>query len=193
MMVARPKVQIDPSQALAAVYEEMMWLAHRPSVTPSMARAWYTHIVANSELGRQVRRFSGRVSRAAVNDAGGRLVLEHPDRLQARLTALVEDHVREGKAHPEEFINGVLAWEKVNIVTFNENYAARKNGGNYRDAGIILVEWHEIDTARQVALWKSKLRGKVANAADFAPVGPNVEAVAGPAGLWQRPARGFSS
>lgn len=169
--MARFRVEIDPAQALAAVYEEVMWLARRSGVTPSMARGWYTHIVANSELGRRVRRFSGRVSRAAVDDIGGRLVLEHPDRLQARLTALVETHVREGKAHPEEFINGVLAWETVNIVTFKENYEARKSGGDYRDAGIVLVEWCEIDTARQVALWKTKLKGRVANARAFAPIG----------------------
>lgn len=31
---------------LLAAYEDVMWLARRDGVTPSMARAWYTHIVA---------------------------------------------------------------------------------------------------------------------------------------------------
>lgn len=50
---------------LTAVYEEIMWLAKRPNVTPSSARAWYTHIVS-TRLRKSVRRFTGNVSENAL-------------------------------------------------------------------------------------------------------------------------------
>jgi hypothetical protein len=37
-------------------------------------------------------------------------------------------------------------------------------------AGVHLVQWQEIEAASRVLLYQRKLRGQVANAADFAPV-----------------------
>ncbi len=37
-----------------------MWLSVRPNVTPGRARAWYTHIMAES-VKRKLRRFTGMV------------------------------------------------------------------------------------------------------------------------------------
>ncbi|MEZ5465591.1 MAG: hypothetical protein R3F22_10295 [Lysobacteraceae bacterium] len=73
---------------LSSLYDEVMWLAKRPSVTPSMARAWYTHVVAG-RLSRRIRRFSGRVSQHAAEDPEATLRLEHHQRIQTTLTALV--------------------------------------------------------------------------------------------------------
>lgn len=50
-------------KALHSVYEEVMWLAGRPNVTPSRARAWHTHVMAES-LKRHIRRFTGMVAQS---------------------------------------------------------------------------------------------------------------------------------
>jgi hypothetical protein len=153
---------------LATLYEEVMWLAARTNVTPSMARAWYTHVVAG-RLSRRIRHFSGKVSREAISDTKATLRLEHHARIQTTLTRLVEAHLKRKRPNPQEFIRVVLECENVHIVTFAENYAAMRNDGNYRRAGIKLVAWRSIPQHRRQTLWAKMLRGKVANASQFAP------------------------
>ena len=53
-----------------------------------------------------------------------------------------------------------------------ENYAAMKAKGDYRNAGISLVEWQTVAPERQRVLWKTVLNGRVSNAIDFAPKWP---------------------
>jgi hypothetical protein len=153
---------------LALLYEEIMWLAARDKVTPSMARAWYTHVVAG-RFSRRIRQFSGKVSQKAVSDANTILRLEHHARIQTTLTQLVEAHLKRKRRNAKEFIRVVLECENVHIVTLKENYDAMRSGGNYRRAGIKLVAWRSIPRNRREALWETMLRGKVANAAKFGP------------------------
>ena len=162
--------QIDSSlrQELAELYKEVMWLARRPNVTSSMARAWYTHVVAGKFV-RRIRRFSGKVSRKATVDSTAVLRLEHHARIQTKLTHLVTAHLEQKQTAPDEFINMVLKCESVHIVTFSENYAAMQCNGNYKRAGIELVNWRDIPVRRREVLWRKMLRGKVANADKFDP------------------------
>jgi hypothetical protein len=153
---------------LTSLYEEVMWLANRRAVTPSMARAWYTHVVAG-RLCRRVRQFSGQVSRAAASDPAATLRLEHRGRIQTTLTKLVEAHLKLDKPNPDEFVQLVVQHENVHIVTFRENYEAMTHSGDYAAAGIELIQWQSIATDHQAALWKKMLRGKVANANAFVP------------------------
>jgi hypothetical protein len=118
---------------------------------------------------RRLRRFTGFVSAAAVTDSRGPLMLEHYLRIQTVLSALVERHRSGQQQNPEEFISILIEYERVHIVTRAEIYAALRAKGDYAVAGIALVPWNEIPVERQTALWKSMLRGKVANAADYAP------------------------
>ena len=164
----QPSVDRAVSSELAALYEEVMWLAARPNVTPSMARAWYTHVVAR-RLSRRIRYFSGRVSREAIANPESTLRMEHHARIQTRLTQLVEAHLKRKRPDPQPFVRLVLDCENVHIVTLAENYAARRNGGDYRKAGIKLVAWRAIPKKRRETLWLKTLRGKVANASSFAP------------------------
>jgi hypothetical protein len=60
--------------ALESIYAEIMWLSRRPNVTDGRARAWYTHIMAES-VKRKLRRFSGKVSETAATQSHGPLVL----------------------------------------------------------------------------------------------------------------------
>lgn len=163
-------VEINPAvhANLAAIYEEVMWLAGRPNTTPSAARAWYTHIAVQS-LRRHIRRFTGKVSHLAVNDEDAALRLEHFKRMQTTLTQLVTRHLKTGTRNATEFISTVLDCEQVHVVTMAENYAAMKAKGDYLLAGISLVDWQDIPKERQLALWKKVLNGKVSNAAEFAP------------------------
>jgi hypothetical protein len=164
--------QIDPilHKQLTALYTEIMWLARRPNVSPSMARAWYTHVVAG-KFTRRIRRFTGKVSHNAVVDSMAVLRLEHHARIQTKLTHLVSAHLKQKKANPSEFIDMVLDCESVHIVTFAENYAAMKHEGDYKHAGIDLVNWRDIPERRREELWRKMLRGKVANADKFKPQG----------------------
>ncbi len=164
-------VEIPPTvhANLASIYEEVMWLAQRPNTSPSAARAWYTH-VAVQPLRRYVRRFTGKVSRTAVMDEGAPLRLEHYMRMQTTLTQLVVQHLETGTRSATEFIRIVLECEQVHIVTLTENYAALKAKGDYLLAGISLVDWRDLTSEKQRALWKKVLHGKVANAAEFAPI-----------------------
>lgn len=154
--------------ALRSAYEEVMWLAERKDVTASMARAWYTHILA-TRLAKTVRTFTGEVSKqAASNYLDMRLTLEHFGRLQHRLTNLVTEHLKSGQK-PEEFVALVRDCEKVRITTLAENYSAMKAKGDYSIAGIELIQWKDLDETCRTWLHKKVLRGRVANASDFAP------------------------
>ena len=85
-----------------------MWLAARQNVTPSMARAWYTHIVAGRFISR-IRQFSGKVSQTAASDPAAVLRLEHHSRIQTKLTCLVTAHSKLRRPKPKEFIDMVRA------------------------------------------------------------------------------------
>ena len=155
-------------ERLTSVYEELMWLANRPFVTPRRARAWYSAVVAEA-LKRKVRRFTGQVSKAALDDIDGKLVLEHYNRLSHSLSELIELHSK-GINDPSKFIELIQKCERVNITTDKENYRIRKLAGDYRLAGVRMVDWQSIDKAAQAKLYQRKLRGQVANASEFAPV-----------------------
>ena len=154
--------------ALESIYAEVMWLSRRPNATDGRARAWYTHIMAES-VKRKLRRFSGKVSETAATQSDGPLVLEHFKRIQTTLTELVEKHRTEKLNAPEEFIKTLVEFEHVHIVTRAENYAAMRAKGNYRQAGIVLLSWKQLPETRRTELWKKMLRGKVANADVFKP------------------------
>ncbi len=154
--------------ALITIYEEVMWLARRPNVTAGRARAWYTHIMAES-VKRQLRRFTGKVSTQAINDIGTELRLEHFMRIQTTLTSLVERHRQLEQGNSEEFVRILIDYERVHIVTSRENYDAMRAKGDYALAGINLVPWDEIALNRRTELWRKMLRGRVANASEYAP------------------------
>jgi hypothetical protein len=84
------------------------------------------------------------------------------------LTQLVARHLKTGTRSAAEFINIVLEYEQVHIVTLAENYAAMKAKGDYLLAGISLVDWRDLPTERQRVLWRKVLNGRVSNAAEFA-------------------------
>lgn len=151
---------------LSYIYDEVMWLAKRPNVNPSGARAWYTHVTYRSVV-RDIRLFTGKVSRPAVFDEKIELRLEHFKRIQSTLTKLVAEHVKNNICNPEEFISTILDCEQVHIVTNPENYAARKADGDYTSAGIELLEWNSISKERRLLIWKKVLKGKVANAKQY--------------------------
>lgn len=151
---------------LGAIYEEVMWLAQRPPYTPSDARAWYTHI-AHLGVRRDIRRFTGKVSREAAADEAASLRLEHFKRMQTTLTQLVARHLKTGTRDATEFINTVIDCEQVHIVTTRQNYDAMKAKGDYELAKIDLIEWDQLSIDRRRVLWKKVLNGKVANAARF--------------------------
>jgi hypothetical protein len=88
-------------------------------------------------------------------------------RLQTTLTKLVSDHLRNGTHDPRQFVRVVTECEQVHIVTFRENYDAMKAGGDYSQAGIVLILWEAIAPETQLMLWKRVLRGKVSNAEAF--------------------------
>ncbi|WNL48368.1 hypothetical protein RKE25_22815 (plasmid) [Dyella sp. BiH032] len=159
----------DLNERLRSLYDEMLWLAGRPGITPSMARAWYTHIVSN-RLARQIRFFTGEVSRSALADPRQRLTLEHFKRLQTRLTALVEGDLA-GPRDAEAFIRVLRDLEQVRITTLSENYAAMKANGDYDVAGIDLVQWDEIPEDVRRVLWERVLNGKVMNYEAYAVPG----------------------
>ena len=168
--MTNPNSPFDAEARLTAIYEEIMWLARRSDITPSEARAWYTH-VTSGRLRRYLRMFSGRVSQQALQPDAV-LRLEHFKRLQTTLTKLVAKHLREGISDPSEFIHIVTDCEQVHIVTARENYEAMKAGGDYPKAGIVLLEWRTIPPEAQSHLWKKVLRGRVSNAQAYKPKQP---------------------
>lgn len=119
-------------KALASLHDEVMWLAARPGVTPSMARAWYTHVVAD------------------------------------RLTSLVQAHRGLKSPNVHAFIRTLVKLENVHIVTRAENYAVMRAGGDYEAAGIKLIAWAKLPKRIRRAMWTRMLRGRVANASEFA-------------------------
>jgi hypothetical protein len=154
---------------LTAIYEDLIWLSRRPHVTQARARAWYSAVWSEA-LKRNVRLFSGRVSRAALEDINGTLCLEHYKRLSASLTDLLKKHSSNNHPYsPEEFIKLIEDCERVNITTAKENRNVQTKNGNYADAGIELVEWVSIPREDQILLWKCWLKNKVSNAAEYAP------------------------
>ena len=155
-------------EQLLSVYSEIMWLARRPNVSPSMARAWYTHVFA-PHLARRVRMFSGQVSSRAAEFPEEILRLEHHHRIQTKLTSLVARHISENLSDPSEFIQTVIRCESVHIVTFRENYDALKAKGDYTTAGISLLPWQAVSSSVRQLLWRKMLKGRVANAVDYKP------------------------
>lgn len=145
-----------------------MWLAERPNVTPGRARAWYTHIMAES-VKRKLRRFTGWVSTSAAHGSAEQLMLEHFKRIQTTLSELVERHRSSRTRDSGEFVQLLIEYEQVHIVTRSENYAAMRAKGNYKLAGIELVPWAILPLDRKSELWRSMLRGRVANASEFEP------------------------
>jgi hypothetical protein len=152
--------------ALRSIYEEVMWLSRRPNVTPGRARAWYTHIMAES-VKRRLRQFTGQVSQAAIASSAAPLMLEHYLRIQTALSALVQRHRAANIVDPSEFVELLIKYEQVHIVTRAENYAAMRAKGDYGRAGIVLIPWARLPVTRRRELWRTMLRGRVANAASF--------------------------
>lgn len=161
------RINQDLEEQLSAVYEEIMWLAVRPNVTPSVARSWYTHATVE-RLKKHIRMFTGCVSKRAV-DLEEELRLEHFLRIQTTLTQLVEKHLTQDIRDAQEFIETITRCEQVHIVTRDENYAAMKTKGDYGAAGIELVDWSTLSYEKQLRLWKRMLQGKVANYRDYEP------------------------
>ncbi len=164
-----PREDISPElhASLVSIYEEIMWLAHRPNVTAGRARAWYTHVMAES-VKRQLRHFTGMVSQQAVKNNVTDLRLEHYKRIQTTLTCLVERHRQQEQSNAEEFVRTLIDCESVHIVTVKENYDAMRALGSYEKAGINLMSWGEIRPELRAELWRKMLRGKVANASAYA-------------------------
>jgi hypothetical protein len=95
------------------------------------------------------------------------LVLEHYQRMQKQLTALIKKHMTKGK-NEAEFIRKVKRLERVRIVTKEENNLLKRKefDGDYKKAGIKLVPWEDIPEPDRRFLRK-KIRGKVANYDEF--------------------------
>ena len=153
---------------LIAIYEDLLWLVGRKHVTPAGARVWYTAVWAVS-MRTKVRVFSGRVSRAALQDIKGNLCLEHYNRLSAALTSLLKRHITEQINDPADFVLLIEECEKVNITTSAENRVVQARSGDYNAAGIQLVEWRDLSPDQQSILWCKRLRGKVSNAHEYEP------------------------
>lgn len=165
-MTICPEIEPVLLAELEALYTQVMWLAEQPKVTASMARAWYTHVVAE-RVKRRIRKFTGKVSQATLADPSTTLRLEHYMRIQSKLTSLVEEHLKLKKPNPNDFIRVLLDCERVHIVTLKENYDAMRAGGDYQKAGITLVDWDSISLQQRQLLWAKMLCGKVANADQY--------------------------
>lgn len=114
------------------------------------------------------------MSERAAREKEGPLRLEPYKRTQTTLAKLVERHVATKKRNPDEFVDVVLTFERVHVLTIAENYSAMRAKGNYRKAGIKLVAWRSLSENRRKVWWRNLLRGKVANAGRFAPRGAKV-------------------
>jgi hypothetical protein len=153
---------------LTSTYEELMWLANRPHVTPRQARAWYSQVLAIS-MAPKVRRFTGMVSRQVIENINENLVLEHYNRLSHSLSRLIETHLKQQINDPAPFLALIEECEQVNITTDDENHRVQDAAGDYAAANIHLVEWSALSPQDRAFLWQTKLRGKVSNAAEYAP------------------------
>jgi hypothetical protein len=155
-------------ERLTSTYEELMWLANRPHVTPRQARAWYSQVLAKP-MAPKVRRFTGSVSRQAIENINEKLVLEHYNRLSHSLSRLIETHIEGEINDPTPFLVLIEQCEQVNITTDEENHRVQDAAGDYEAANIELVEWNTLSAQDRVFLWQTKLRGKVSNATEYAP------------------------
>jgi hypothetical protein len=117
----------------------------------------------------KVRRFTGRVSRKAIENINEKLVLEHYNRLSHSLSRLIETHIEQGINDPTPFLVLIEQCEQVNITTDEENHRVQDAAGDYEAANIELVEWNTLSAQDRAFLWQTKLRGKVSNATDYAP------------------------
>jgi hypothetical protein len=151
---------------LSEAYEQMIWLAGRPGVTPGNARAWYSHVVA-AKVKNKVRRFTGKVSLEAINNPMADLCLEHYLRIQTSLTQLLEGHIKNNVRDPNAFIRLIYDMERVHLVLENENQKIHKSKGCYKTAGVILTDWELIDRDVRALLYR-KIKSSVSNAKDFA-------------------------
>ena len=158
----------DVSARLSSIYEELMWLANRPYVTPRQARAWYSQVLA-IPMAPKVRRFTGMVSRKAIENINDKLVLEHYNRLSHSLSRLIETHLEQQINDPTPFLVLIEQCEQVNITTDEENHRVQQTAGDYNAANIELVEWNTLSAQDKAFLWQAKLRGKVSNAAEYSP------------------------
>lgn len=117
----------------------------------------------------KVRRFTGLVSKQAIENLHEKLVLEHYNRLSHSLSRLIELHLEQQINDPTPFLALIEQCEQVNITTDEENHRVQETGGDYAAANIHLVEWNAISPQDRAFLWKTKLRGKVSNAAEYVP------------------------
>jgi hypothetical protein len=153
------------NDTLTKCYDVMMYAAKSGAFNSTAVRGIYTHVIGPT-LRRRICMFTGKVSRAALANLGGELVLEHFHRIQHELTKLVGRHIVEGE-NCQEFIDAIYLMEKVHIVTKRENYDALKAKGCYTTANIELVDWNELSPETKGFLRKRMLSSRVANIADF--------------------------
>ena len=153
------------NDTLTKCYDVMMYAAKSGVFNPTAVRGIYTHVIGPS-LKRRICMFTGKVSRAALANLEGELVLEHYHRIQHELTKLVGRHMVEGE-NCQEFIDSIYLMEKVHIVTKRENYDAMKAKGCYTAANIELLDWSELSPEVKGFLRKRMLSSRVANISDF--------------------------
>lgn len=152
-------------EQLTTVYEVMMHAAKTDTFNATNVRAIYSHIIG-PKLKMHLRRFTGKVSRAAAADPEAKLILEHFLRIQHNLTEIIKNHIENGP-NTLAFIEAVRHMEQVHIVTSKENYAALKAKGCYEKAGIELLNWNDLPEHVRQILYKRKLHGEVSNAKLF--------------------------
>ncbi|GJH34212.1 hypothetical protein CBA19CS91_15665 [Paraburkholderia hospita] len=172
----RKTINNDARARLLAIHAGIVVMAKTGLFTACELRTVYSH-GCRAGKGKVYTLFTGKVSKAAlatldpgfIADEMSRLHREHPDRLQAEITALIERQMANGDYDADAFADRVMALERVNITTRGENYAAMRAGGDYQQAQIELVDWSDISADSQQTLWRKMLAGHVANAAEFAP------------------------
>lgn len=155
-------------EKLSLCYEFIMMSARKGGFNARAARGGYSHWFA-PELAKEFRVFTGEVSRNAINNGTATgLVLEHYQRMQKQLTALIKKHMTKGN-NEAEFIRKVKRLERVRIVTKEENNLLKRKefDGDYKKAGIELVKWRDVpDESRQFL--RRKIRNEVSNFDEFA-------------------------
>ncbi|MBF4557187.1 hypothetical protein H7698_13970 [Pseudomonas sp. p50] len=157
--------QLSLNDTLTKCYDVMMYASKNGVFNSTAVRGIYTHIIGPG-LKRRICMFTGKVSRAALANLEGELVLEHFHRLQHELTKLVARHMMKGE-NCQEFIDAIYLMEKVHIVTKRENYDAMKAKGCYTTANIELLDWSELSPEAKGFLRKRMLSSRVANIAEF--------------------------
>lgn len=158
---------MDLDEKLGLCYEIIMTTVRCGLLNARGARTGYTHWLG-AELSREVRTFSGFVSKGAINHGiSTGLVLEHYLRIQTELTSLIQKHIDNGE-NKTEFVSEVNRLEQVHIVTKGEDIILRRKeiSGDYSKAGITLVHWGDIPSGSRVFL-RRKLVGKISNIDEF--------------------------